>query len=98
MLADSSRLADPSAAHRTFADPARFWTVVVVFWTVYASSGCYRLTPYNAHVFLAYSLLHRHFDLISPPGHFELLKLAGHDYVAYGIGPSLLMLPFVALW
>jgi hypothetical protein len=43
-------------------------------------------------------MLHGHFDLIRAPAHFELLRVAGHDYLAYGIGPSLLMLPFVALW
>ncbi|HTT75119.1 MAG TPA: hypothetical protein VMF50_03975, partial [Candidatus Binataceae bacterium] len=32
------------------------------------------------------------------PSYMELTHVAGRSYVAYGIGPSLLMLPLVALW
>ena len=100
MLANNSKvLGSTATAHRkSVPDPVGFWTIVAIFWMIYAISGCYRLTPYNAHVYLAYSMLHGHFDLIRPPSHFELIRIAGHDYVAYGIAPSLLMLPFVALW
>jgi len=49
-------------------------------------------------VYLAFSLLHCRFDLINPPGYFEMVHFGGRSYIAYGIGPSLLMLPFVAIW
>jgi hypothetical protein len=100
MLADNSEMLDPGLAtrRRTAADPVGFCTITLIFWTIYALTGCYRLTPYNAHVYLAYSILHGRFDLVRPPGHFEVINVAGHNYVAYGIAPSLLMLPFVALW
>ncbi len=100
MLVSNSKGLDSRATARRkpACDPVGFWTIVIIFWTVYALSGCYRFTPYNAHVYLAYSMLHGHFDLIHPPDHFELIRIAGHKYIAYGIAPSLLMLPFVALW
>ncbi len=75
-----------------------FWVIFLIFAALYAATGCYRRTPYNAHVYLSYAMLHGHFDLVSPPGNFEITKFDGHNYLAYGIGPSLLMLPFVAIW
>jgi Gpi18-like mannosyltransferase len=86
----------PRAAH--YEHPAVFWLIVLLFWRLYETLGCSQPTPYNAHVLLAWSMLHGHFDLINPPGYLELTNLAGRSYVAYGIGPSLLMLPLVALW
>ena len=78
--------------------PAVFWLIVLLFWRLYETTGCYNPTPYNAHVLLAWSMLHGHFYLIDPPPYVEMVTLAGRSYVAYGIGPSLLMLPLVALW
>ncbi|HEX3409507.1 MAG TPA: hypothetical protein VHS07_04470, partial [Candidatus Binataceae bacterium] len=72
--------------------------IFLAFWGIYLATGNYQPSPFNAHVYLAYSLLHRRFDLIDPPGFFETARFAGHTYIAYGIGPSLLMLPFVAIW
>lgn len=72
--------------------------IFLLFWGIYIVTGCYRRSPFNAHVYLAYSLLHGRFDLIDPPGYFETVQFAGRSYIAYGIGPSLLMLPFVAIW
>jgi len=69
-----------------------------LFWAIYLLTGSYRRSPFNAHVYLAYSLLHGRFDLINPPANFEIIHYAGRNYVAYGIAPSLLMLPFVALY
>src|SRR5271155_5507192 len=78
--------------------PAVFALIFFAFWRLYETIGCYRGTVYNAHVYLAWAMLHGRFDLINPPGHFELAHAAGRSYIAYGIGPSLLMLPLVALW
>ncbi len=75
-----------------------FIVVSLVYWAIYLASGSYRRTPFNAHVYLAYAMLHGHFYLINPPGHFEMTHFAGRAYIAYGIGPSLLMLPFVAFF
>src|ERR1700692_4394769 len=75
-----------------------FLAILLLFWGIYTGTGCYRRNPFNAHVYLAYSLLRGRFDLINPPGYFETVQFAGRSYIAYGIGPSLLMLPFVAIW
>src|ERR1700686_258716 len=75
-----------------------FLAIVLLFWGIYTGTGCYRRNPFNAHVPLAYSLLRGRFDLLNPPGYFETVQFAGRSYIAYGIGPSLLMLPFVAIW
>ncbi len=73
-------------------------TVFYLFWAIYVATGCWKWTSYNAHVHLAWAMLHGQFHLIDPPGHFEMIREAGKAYVAYGIGPTLLMLPFVAIW
>jgi hypothetical protein len=51
------------------------------------------------YVYLAYSLLHRHVDLIQlPPTTYDLLSFNGRWFVAGSPMPSLLMLPFVAIF
>jgi hypothetical protein len=51
------------------------------------------------YVYLAYSLLHRHVDLIQlPPVTYDLLQHNGQWFVAGSPMPSILMLPFVALF
>jgi hypothetical protein len=51
------------------------------------------------YVYLAYSLLHRHVDLILlPPTTYDLLSFNGRWFVAGSPMPSLLMLPFVAIF
>jgi hypothetical protein len=77
--------------------PLVFWLIALLFWRLYETL-CYKATPYNAHVLLAWAMLHGRFDLIDPPAYMETVRLAGRSYIAYGISPSLLMLPFVALW
>lgn len=72
--------------------------LVILFWCIYALSGTLKATVYNAHVYLAKAFLEGHFHLIDAPGHFEQTKHLGNVYLAYGIGPTLLMLPFVAIW
>lgn len=72
--------------------------VFLLFWGLYAATGCWRFNGLNAHVHLAYAMLHGSFALIDPPQYFELAHYQGRSYVAYGIAPSLLMLPGVAIW
>ena len=79
------------------AHPAIFWLIALLFWRLYETL-CYRPTPYNAHVLLAWAMLHGRFDLIDAPSYMETARFAGRIYIAYGIGPSLLMMPLVALW
>jgi hypothetical protein len=51
------------------------------------------------YVYLAHSLLHRHVDLVQlPPTTYDLLSFNGRWFVAGSPMPSLLMLPFVAIF
>lgn len=51
------------------------------------------------YVYLAQSLLHRHVDLIQlPPTTYDLLQYNGQWFVAGSPMPSILMLPFVAIF
>ena len=88
----------PAPRARDYEHPAVFWLIFFAFWRLYETIGCYKGTAFNAHVLLAWAMLHGRFDLINPPGYLELTRVAGRSYIAYGIGPSLLMLPLVALW
>ncbi|HJU28876.1 MAG TPA: hypothetical protein VJ718_06885, partial [Candidatus Binataceae bacterium] len=102
-LAEYQREAEAPAkvgagAGRLHDERLKFAAVFATFWAIYAASGCWRRTVYDAHVYLSYSFLLGRFDLINPPDHFEMVRLGGHAYIAYGIGPSLIMLPFVAIW
>ena len=98
VLPDPEAVAVSRQPASSYEHPAVFWLIVLLFWRIYETTGCYTATSYNAHVLLAWSLLHGHFYLIDPPPYVEMVTLAGRSYIAYGIGPSLLMLPLVALW
>ncbi len=51
------------------------------------------------YVYLAYALLHRHVDLIQlPPTTYDLLSFNGRWFVAGSPMPSIMMLPFVAIF
>lgn len=78
-----------------WATPA---AIFLGFWFLYAVSGALEGTPYNAHVWMADAMLHGRFGLLNPPGHFEMVKVGEYHHVAYGVGPALLMLPFVAIF
>jgi hypothetical protein len=79
--------------------PAIFCLIALLFWRLYEFTASFsNPTPYNAHVLLAWAMLRGRFDLINPPWYMETASLAGRSYIAYGISPSLLMLPLVALW
>jgi hypothetical protein len=91
------------------AAPPAWWRRVpdslqegVSLWTFYAClyvlSGALKPTPYIAHVYLAKAMLGGHFDIPDLPGWVEQTHVDGRHYLPYGIAPSLLMLPFVAVW
>jgi hypothetical protein len=95
----------PPATIPASSEPTRFldrWAsglgVFVLFWLIYLASGAARMTGFNAHVYLADAFWHGRFDLIHPPGYFELAHVGDRAYVAYGIGPTLLMMPFIRIW
>ncbi|MDB5097307.1 MAG: hypothetical protein JWM80_1728 [Cyanobacteria bacterium RYN_339] len=69
-----------------------------LFWALYAYTGAMVRNSYTAHVYLANAMLHGHLDIPDPPGHFELVWFQNKAYLPYGMGPSLLMLPFVAIF
>lgn len=75
-----------------------FLWLFLVFWGIYALSGALKPTWFNAHVHLADAMLHGRFHLVEAPKHFEMTVVDGKTYLAYGIGPTLLMLPFVAVF
>ncbi|HEY9856417.1 MAG TPA: hypothetical protein V6D05_11810 [Stenomitos sp.] len=85
----------PDAPWRRFATPLG---IFLVFWALYAISGTLEGTPYNAHVWMADAMLHGRFGLVNPPAQFEMVKVGNFYQVAYGVGPALLMLPFVAVF
>lgn len=76
--------------------PTLAWAVVA--FVIYAALTVGGQTAWNAHTLMADAILHGRWDLAPPYGTTELITLAdGRKLVAYGIGPSLLMLPWVAL-
>ncbi|CAG0934815.1 hypothetical protein TFLX_03682 [Thermoflexales bacterium] len=84
---------------------SRFPTTLRVFFlafVVYALSAqvwtqAISLAPH--YVYLAQSLLHGHVDLIQlPPTTYDLLNFKGQWFVAGSPMPSILMLPFVAIF
>ena len=75
---------------------ALLWSVGT--FVVYALMTWCASTAWNAHSLMANSILHGRWDLDPPYGSTELVTTAdGRKLVAYGIGPSLLMLPWIAL-
>jgi hypothetical protein len=72
--------------------------VFLVLWAVYAATGTWHRTPYDAHVYLSNAFLHGHLDIEKPPGHFELVWFNSKAYLNYGIAPAILMMPLTAIW
>jgi hypothetical protein len=72
------------------------WTVAALLAYAFLTIG--HQTQWNAHTLMADAILHGRWDLAPPYGTSELISTPdGRKLVAYGIGPSLLMLPWVAL-
>jgi hypothetical protein len=81
--------------------PTAFKVFTIAFF-VYAVSAQVWAHPISLaphYVYLADSLLQRHVDLTQlPPTTYDLLQYSGHWYVAGSPMPSILMLPFVAVF
>ncbi|MEB3298447.1 MAG: hypothetical protein VKO21_03065 [Candidatus Sericytochromatia bacterium] len=76
--------------------PALAW--VLGTFLIYALLTWGRQTGWNSHTLMADAILHGRWDLHPPYGSTELITTDdGRKLVAYGVGPSLLMLPWVAL-
>lgn len=80
------------ASLKVFLLALSVYGVSAQFW-----SHAVSLAPH--YIYLAYSLLHRHVDLIQlPPTTYDLLQHNGQWFVAGSPMPALLMLPFVAIF
>lgn len=53
---------------------------------------------YNNYSYLAEALLHGHLYVDGMPEYLESVAFGGHTYMHFAPGPSLLCLPFVAIW
>jgi hypothetical protein len=73
------------------------WAVFVAFLALY-STTMYAPTPFNAHVLQAYSLLHGHTWIDLPNCCIEHAPFHGKYYQLHPPLPSILLLPFVAIW
>ena len=71
-------------------------------WGLYAASAgvtLWRGSLAPHYVYLAYSLLRGHLDLVTlPPTTYDLLAYQGKWFVAGSPLPAILLMPFVALW
>jgi hypothetical protein len=76
------------------------WGVLAVFVAFLAlySSTMYAPTPFNAHVIQAYSFLHGHTWIDLPPCCIEHAPFNGKFYQLHPPLPSMLLVPFVAIW
>ncbi len=70
----------------------------LLFTAIYLLSGALEPTHFNAHVYLADAMLHGRFSVDAAPPFMELVERDGHQYLSYGIGPAILMLPFSLIW
>jgi hypothetical protein len=89
---------DRVMAHPAYAKLSEPVYLFILFWCLYALSGALKTTHYIAHLYLAKAMLAGHFYVDDLPNFMEHTTWLGHTYVAYGIAPTLLMLPFVAIW
>ncbi|MBM3123572.1 MAG: hypothetical protein FJZ87_00695 [Chloroflexi bacterium] len=87
---------------RNLISKSGFLIAFLVALTVYGFSAGLKITKQSRtpqYVYLAYSLLNGHLDLVAfPESKFDLIHYQDKWYVPGGIGPALLLLPFVAIF
>jgi hypothetical protein len=70
--------------------------------TIYGFSAGLKITKQSRtpqYVYLAYSLINGHMDLVAfPESKFDLINYQDKWYVPGGIGPALILIPFVAIF
>jgi hypothetical protein len=73
------------------------FAVFVVFLVVYAITAGSDTSPFNAHVRQAVALVHGH-TYIDAPNFIEHAQVGPYSYQLHPLLPSLLLIPFVAIW
>ncbi len=82
-----------------FPAALRVFCLALAAYAVSAQVWAHAVSLAPHYVYLAQALLHGHIDLIQlPPVTYDLLHFNGHWFVAGSPMPSILMLPFVALF
>ncbi len=77
----------------------RIFLLALLAYSISAQIWSHAVSLAPHYVYLADALLHRHVDLIQlPPTTYDLLHFNGHWFVAGSPMPSILMLPFVAIF
>ncbi len=99
-LAASFRLADlvpmNEAAARRDEMLSQF-AIFVAFLAFYAITAGSDISPYNAHVRQAFALIHGH-TYIDAPNYIEHAQVGQFSYQLHPMLPSILLMPFVAMW
>jgi hypothetical protein len=89
----------PYALRLTHSVTLRVFLLALFAYSFSAQVWAHAVSLAPHYVYLAYALLHRHVDLIQlPPVTYDLLQHNGQWFVAGSPMPSLLMLPFVAIF
>ncbi len=94
-LKEPGRMSDELAAKRdeTLSQIAVF----VSFFTFYSITAGSDGSPFNAHVRQAFALIHGH-SYIDAPNYIEHAQIGVYSYQLHPILPSLLLMPFAAIW
>lgn len=71
--------------------------VFVLFLVFYALTAGSDGSPYNAHVRQAFALIHGH-TYIDAPNYIEHAQVGPYSYQLHPILPSLMLMPFTAIW
>ena len=95
LMMDSKRLVTETAAARDerFSQFAVF-VAALAFYAITAGSDT---NPYNAHVRQAFALIHGH-TYIDAPNYIEHAQIGPYSYQLHPMLPSLLLMPFTAIW
>jgi len=94
-LKEPGRMTEELAAKRdeTLSQIAVF----VSFFTFYSITAGSDGSPFNAHVRQAFALIHGH-SYIDAPNYIEHAQIGVYSYQLHPILPSLLLMPFAAIW
>ena len=71
--------------------------VFVAFLAFYAITAGSDVSPFNAHVRQAFALIHGH-TYIDAPNYIEHAQVGQYSYQLHPLLPSLLLMPFAAIW
>jgi hypothetical protein len=94
-LTGSERLIVETAARRD--EMLSQFAVFVAFLAFYAITAGSDASPFNAHVRQAFALIHGH-TYIDAPNYIEHAQVGRYSYQLHPMLPSLLLMPFAAIW